>query len=52
MLRECPTCLTHHGWDKPCQTHGLILRLQNRIREQEDELRALRAITRPDYMTP
>jgi hypothetical protein len=50
MPPECPACLAHHEWGSPCVARGLVKRLRARVREQEDELRALRALVRPTYM--
>lgn len=50
MPPECPNCLTHHEPMWPCDERGLVERLRERVREQADELQALRAISRPTYM--
>jgi hypothetical protein len=50
MPPECPTCLSAHDWREPCETRGMLKRLRERVREQEAELRALRALARPSYM--
>lgn len=50
MPLECPDCLLAHDYRLACiEDLKMIRRLRARIRQQEDELRALRAITRPDY---
>lgn len=51
MPPECPACLTHHAWSEPCQMGGIIKRLRARVFEQEQGLRALRAIVR-DHTQP